>query len=149
MTSKNNTAPLLHHVKLCASFQIHPWIQTKVIVRKRTIWVKIGDFFCPVWPWNLTDDLEKQFGTSSMLCASFCIHMWIQTGVTVRKLLNWVLTSVTMTFDPWPWPLARTSLLSMVITPENFVVMIRWQQHSEKGVTDWQTDRQTDGRTDG
>ena len=23
--------------------------------------------FCPVWPWNLTDDLEKQYGTSSML----------------------------------------------------------------------------------
>ena len=26
-------------------------------------------------------------------------HMWIQTIVTVQKLLNWVLTSVTMTFD--------------------------------------------------
>ena len=33
------------------------------------------------------------------LCASFHRHMWIQTGVTVRKQLNWVLTSVTLTFD--------------------------------------------------
>ena len=24
------------------------------------------EIFCPVWPWNLTDDLEKQKGTSSM-----------------------------------------------------------------------------------
>ena len=33
------------------------------------------------------------------------------------------------------------------MTPENFVI-IRWQEHSEKGVTDRQTDRRTDGRTD-
>ena len=78
------------------------------------------------------------------LCASFHHHMWIQTGVTVRKRLSWVLTSVTLTFDLWPWPFAWTSLLSLVITSENFM-MIRWWEHSQKCVTD----RQTDGRTDG
>ena len=113
MTSKNNRAPLLYYIKLCVSFQIHRWIKTEVLVRKRSIWVEIGDFlscvtlkfdgwtwkkighlfyttssfvhhfksidefklelqsgnaqfgsksaiFCPVWPWNLTDDFEKQ-----------------------------------------------------------------------------------------
>ena len=73
------------------------------------------------------------------LNASFHHHMWIQTGVTVRKRLSWVLTSVTLTFDLWPWPFAWTSLLSLVITPENFM-MIRWWEHGEKGVTDGQTD---------
>ena len=29
--------------------------------------------FCPAWPWNLTDDLEKILGTSSMLLQSLCI----------------------------------------------------------------------------
>ena len=82
------------------------------------------------------------------LCAWFHCHMWIQTGVRVRKRLSWVLTSVTLTFDLWPWPLAWTSLLTMVITPENFM-MIRWWEHGEKGVTDRRTDRQTDGQTDG
>ena len=77
------------------------------------------------------------------LCASFHHHMWIQTGVTVRKRLSWVLTSVTLTFDLWSWPFAWTSLLSLVITPENFK-MTRWWEHSQKGVTDGQTDRQTD-----
>ena len=43
--------------------------------------------------------------------------------------------------DLWPWPFAWTSLLSLVITPENFM-MIRWWEHSQKGVTD----RQTDGK---
>ena len=67
-----------------------------------------------------------------MLCASFHHHMWIQTGVTVRKRSSWVLTSVTLTFDLWPWPFAWTSLLSLVITLENFM-MIRWWEHGEQG----------------
>ena len=77
------------------------------------------------------------------LCASFHSHPWIQTRVTVQKWLSWVLTSVTLTFDPWPWPFAWISRLSLVITPENFM-MIRWWEHSEKGVTDGRMDRRTE-----
>ena len=55
---KKYRAPPLYYVKLCASFQSHRWIQTGDTVRKLSIWVKIGGF-CPVWPQNLTDDLEK------------------------------------------------------------------------------------------
>ena len=82
------------------------------------------------------------------LYASFHHHMWIQTGVTVRKRLSWVVTSVTLTFDLWPWPFAWTLRWSLVITPENFK-MIRWWEHSQKGVTDRRTDGQTDRQTDG
>ena len=82
------------------------------------------------------------------LYASSHHHMWIQTGVTVRKRLSWVVTSVTFTFDLWPWPFAWTSLLSLVITPENFM-MIGWWEHSQKGVTDRRTDGRTDRQTDG
>ena len=81
------------------------------------------------------------------LYASFHHHMWIQTGVTVRKRLSWVVTSVTLTFDLWPWPFAWTLLWSLIITPENFM-MIRWWEHSQKGVTDRRTDRRTDGQTE-
>ena len=41
-----------------ASFYSHLWIQTKVTVPKRSIWVKIGDLLSPVtlkfdgWPWK-------------------------------------------------------------------------------------------------
>ena len=97
MTLKNNRAPLLSTIKLCASFHHHIWIQTGVAVRKRPIWVKIDDFF----------------------------------------------SRVTLKFDLWPWPFAWTSLLSMVITPENFM-MIWWWEHSQKGVTDRRADGQTD-----
>ena len=113
MTLQNNRAPLLCYIKLCASFHTHWWFQISVTVRKRSIRVKIDDFFSrvtlkfdgwpsktkghlfyttssfvqhfiatgefklelqpgnaqsgsnstifsAVWPWNLTDDLEKQ-----------------------------------------------------------------------------------------
>ena len=54
----NNRAPLLYYIKLCASFQIHRWIQIWVTVRKRSIWVKIDNFLSRVtlkfngWPWK-------------------------------------------------------------------------------------------------
>ena len=44
MTPKNNTACLIYYIKLCASFQIHQWIQTGVTVRKSPIWVKFVEF---------------------------------------------------------------------------------------------------------
>ena len=120
--------------------------QTGVTVRKCPVWVKIDDFFklCDLEIWRMTlKNNRSPLLCYFKLCASFHDHMWIQTGVTVRKRLSWVLTSVTLTFDLWPWPFAWTLLLSLVITPKNFM-MIRWQEHSEKGVTDGRTDRQTE-----
>ena len=103
---------------------------------------------CDLEIWQMTFKNNKAPLLSVIkLYASFHHHMWIQTGVTVRKRLSWVLTSVTLTFDLWPWPFAWTSLLSLVITPENFM-MIRWWEHSQKGVTDRQTDGQTDRQTE-
>ena len=108
-------------------------------------------FFRTIKPWNLTEDLENNRAPLLSIIKPYAWihhHMWIQTWVTVRKRLSWVVTSVTLTFDLWPCPFAWTLLLSLVITPEYFV-MIRWWEHSLKGVTDRQTDRRTDGRTDG
>ena len=125
MTLPNNRAPLLCYCKLCASFRNHWWIQTWVSVQKRSLRVKIKDFFRRVtykfygppsktighliyatssfvhhfvpigefklelqsWntqfgsnsmifravrPWNLMDDLERQYGTYSMLLKALC-----------------------------------------------------------------------------
>ena len=150
MTLKNNRASLLRYFKLCASFRSHLCIQTAVTVRKRPIWVKFDDFLepCDLEIWRMTLKNNKApLLCCFQLCAWFHCHMWIQTGVRVRKRLSWVLTSVTLTFDLWPWLFAWTSLLTMVITPENFM-MIRWWEHGEKGVTDRRTDRRTDRQTD-
>ena len=141
MTLKYKRASLLCSLRLCVSFYSHWWIQTGVTVRKRPIWVEINKFFkpCDLEIWQMTLKNNRAHLLSNIkLCASFHHHIWIQTGVTVRKQLSGVMTSVTLTFDLWPWTLAWASFLSMVITPENFM-MIRWQEHSEKSVTDGQT----------
>ena len=70
MTPKNNRACFLYCFKLCASFQIHQWIQTGVTVLKRPIWVKF-DFFSRVtlkldgWPWKTIGHLF--YATSSFV----------------------------------------------------------------------------------
>ena len=99
---------------------------------------------CDLEIWRMTlKNNRAPLPSNIKLYASFHHHMWIQTGVTVRKRLSWVVTSVTLTFDLWPWPFAWTLLWSLVITPENFM-MIRWWEHSQKGVTDRRTDGQTE-----
>ena len=91
---------------------------------------------CDLEIWRMTLENNRAPLLSNIkLYVPFHHHMWIQTGVTVQKRLSWVVTSVTLNFDLWHWPFAWTSLLSLVITPENFM-MIRWGEHSQKGVTD-------------
>ena len=77
MTLENNRAPLLYYVKLYVSFQSHKGIQTGVTVWKRSIQLKISDFFVP-------SDLEISHMTlkintvpflcSFKLCGSFHSH---------------------------------------------------------------------------
>ena len=100
-----------------------------------------------IWRMTLKNNREPLLSTIK-LSASFHHHIWIQTGVAVRKCPIWVkiddfFSRVTLKFDLWPWPFAWTSLLSMVITRDIFM-MIRWWEHSQKAVTDGRTDRQTD-----
>ena len=64
------------------------------------------------------------------LCAWFHCHMWIQTGVKSPETAK--LGVDLCDLDLWPWPFAWTSLLTMVITPEHFM-MIRWWEHGEQG----------------
>ena len=100
---------------------------------------------CDLEIWQMTLKNNRAPLLSNIkLFASFHHHMWIQTGVTVRRRLSWVVTSVTLTFDLWPWHFAWTLLWSLVITPENFM-MIRWLEHSQNV---WQTDGRTDGQTE-
>ena len=91
MTLKNNRAPLQCYFKLCASFLSHWWIQTWVTVRKRPIWVKFRRFLelCDLEIWRITlKNKRASLLSNTKLYASFHHHMWIQTGVTVRKWLS-------------------------------------------------------------
>ena len=144
-------APLLCYFKLCASFRSHWWIQTGGDSPETPNLGQIRRFLepCDLEIGRMTLKTNRAPLLSNIkIYALFNHHMWLQTGVTVWKPLSWVVTSVTLTFDLWPWPIAWTLPWSLVITPENFM-MIRWWEYSEKGVTDGRTDGRTDRRTDG
>ena len=66
MTLKINGALFLYYFKPCTSFQSHRWIRIEIWVQKRLIQVK-NQNFCPVWPWNLTDELGNQQNTHFIL----------------------------------------------------------------------------------
>ena len=146
MTLKNTKGPLPYYVELCASFKSHRWIQTGVTVRKRTNLGQNRRFFVPfdleIWRMTLKNNMAPLL-CYFKLCASFRSHLWIRIGLMVQKSSNWGRICFDLcAFDSWPWPFARISLLSMAISPENFV-MIRWKENIEKM---WQTDGRTDRR---
>ena len=60
------TSSFLHHFKAISEFKAELQSGNAQFGSKSAI-------FCPVWPWNLTEDLEKQKGTSSMLLQALCI----------------------------------------------------------------------------
>ena len=112
MTLKNNRAPLLYYIKLCAAFQSHWQIQTGVTVWERSIRVKIGDFFVPgdFENWHMT--LKNNTASllyDAKLCASFQIHWWSQTYSYSLEMLksgkNWrfFLSRVTSKIYLWPY----------------------------------------------
>ena len=73
MTLKNNRALLLYYIKLCAAFQSH-WHIIKLELQSGSAqFASKLAIFCPGWLWKLTYDLEKQQGTSSILCQALCI----------------------------------------------------------------------------
>ena len=143
MTLKNNRTPHLYHI-LCVITK--PWVnQNRSYSRETLNSGQNRHFVVPcdleIWRMTLKNNREPLLRYIT-LCASFHCHMWIKTGITVRKRLNVVMTSVTLTFAPWSWPFVWTSRLSMVITPENFRV-IWWQEHCQKV---WRTDGRTYGQ---
>ena len=93
MTSKNNRAPLLYYIKLCVSFQIHQWIQTEVTPPETFNSGRNRWFFVPceleIW-WITLENDRAPLLYYIKLYASFQIHWWIETEVTVQKRSIWV-----------------------------------------------------------
>ena len=135
MTLKNYSAPLLHHIKLCASFQSHQWIKIGVIVRKRSIRVKIGDFFVlyhlEIWRMTLKNN-RALLSCCFELCALFHSQQWIQTKVTVRKHLICVkignfLSHLTLKFDGWPWKTIGHLFYAMLSSLHHFKAISQYK----------------------
>ena len=103
MTPKNNRA-LLYYIKLCASFQIHWWIQTGFTVQKRSTQVEIGDMLSRVslkfdgWPWKT---IEHLFYATSSFVQHFVpivqFKLELQSGNAQSGSNSMIFRAV------WPW----------------------------------------------
>ena len=94
---------------------------------------------CDLEIWRITLKNNRAPLLSNIkLYVSFHHHIRIQTGVTVRKLLSWVVTSVALTFDlgllhgPYPGPWWQLLKISWWYDDGNIVKKV------------WQTDRRTE-----
>ena len=111
MTLKNKKAPLLYYIKLCASFQIHWWIQLGVTVLKCSIRVKIGDFLSCVtlkfdgWPWKIIGHLfytTLSFVQHFKAIDIFKLELQSRNAQFGSKLAIF-LSRVTLKINVWPW----------------------------------------------
>ena len=114
-------------------------LQTPNLGQNRRYFVPCG---LEIWPMTLKNNRAPLLCDIKLCISSHC-HMWVQTGVTVQKRLNWVLTSVTLTF-----------LTLTVCTDITFVNGNNsWKFHDDTITgTLWKRcnrhwDRRTDGRT--
>ena len=97
-------------------------------------------FFCPMWPRNLTDDLEKQQGTYPIPHQASCII----SSPNVNSNWSYGPETAKLDFDLcdlelWPWSFAWTSFLSIAGT------LLKRRDSQTDRETDRQSDRQTDG----
>ena len=121
MTLKNNRALVLYYIKLCATFQSHWYIQTGVTVRKRTIRVKIGDFFVPVtlkidrWP-------SKTIGPL-FYTGLYYILVWYSRSVHPEKWHALYDVNACENHDPGKWQAMHDANAC-----ENYIAIILWRQ---------------------
>ena len=141
MTSKNNRALPLYYVRLCASFQIHRWIQTGVTVQERSIRVEISDILSRVtltldgWPWKT---IGHFFYTTPALCIISNSSVMSNLSYSPETLNSGqnrqFLSRVTLKFDEWPWK-TRAPLICC------FKLCASFHSHwwIQTGVTVWET----------
>ena len=124
---KNNGILLLYYTKLCTSVQIYWWIRTGVTVRKRSIWVEIGDNLSCVtlkfdwWPWKTTG--HPSYTTSSFVhqLKSSMNSNWSYRPETLISGQNWhFLSRVTLKFDGWPRKTIRYLLYTILSFVQRF-----------------------------
>ena len=99
--------------------------------------------FCPVWPWNLTDDPEKQYGISTMPHQALCII----SSPYVNSNWSYGLESAKLAFDLCDldlWLLTLIFCMDITSRKGNNSWKFEWWEHSGKGLTDGRTDRRTE-----
>ena len=97
--------------------------------------------FQPVWPWNLIDDLEKQYGTSSILSQALSIisnplvnSIWSYNLETLNSAQNWWLF---VPRDLEIWWMTLENNRSLFLYYIKLCASFQIHQRIQTGVTVW------------
>ena len=126
------TSSFLHHFRAIGHFKLELQSRNAKFGSKSAIFFPRVTLKFDRWPCKTIGHLFYAFQAMCMISLPYANSNLSYSPETAKLGID------LCDLDLWPWPFEWTSLLSMVITPENFV-MIRWQEHGGKGVTDGQT----------
>ena len=121
------TSSFVHHFVAIGEFKLELQSGNAQFGSKSTI-------FLAVWPWNLTDDLEKQLGTSSKQHQTLCII----SPSYVNS--NWSYGPETLKLGVNPcdldlWPLTLNFCMDLTLIIGN----ISWKFHDDTIMGTWST----------
>ena len=142
----NATSSFVHHFVAIGEFKLE-------LESGNTQSGSNSTLFRVMWPRNLTDDLEKK-GTSPKHHQAICIISSSYMNSNWSYSPEKVKLGVDLCYlDPWPWPFAWTSLLSLVMNPEfqddtmirNMVKKVWWTDGHLSVWTNPQHDASLDG----
>ena len=138
MSPKNRTDKLektIGHLFYATSSFMHYFVAISIKPTKRATWSKTGvirvqivDALAHVtlnidgWRWKQYDTFSTQLEIFLHHFVAICEFKLKLPSGNAQIGAQFVLNSMTLTFDLWPWPLPWTSLSSMVISPENLMM---------------------------
>ena len=98
------TSSFLHHFKSIGEFKLELQSGNVQFESKLAI-------FCLVWPWNLMDDLGKQYGTSSILHQALCTI----SNPSVKSNLSYSLETLNSGQNLWFFVLCDLEIWLMTL----------------------------------
>ena len=122
----------MHHLKSFNEFKQELQSRTTQFRSKSTI-------FCPVWPWNLMDDLKKPIGHLFYATSSFVHHfvamgefkLELQSGNTQFWANSTFFSCVTLKYDRLPWKTIKQHQSLFIISSSLSFVYSNWRYNPE------------------
>ena len=91
------------------------------------IWSK-SSIFCPLWPWNLMDDIKQGKSEGFESCDQPIVRkrpIWVKIGD--------VLSRVTLKFDGWPWKTIGHLSFAVSSFVQHFVAISEFKLELQSG----------------
>ena len=128
------SSSFVHHFKAMSEFKL-------ALQSGSARFGSISAIFCPVWPWNLVDDLQKQYGSSSTLHQALCIisKPWVNSNWSYSTEMansgqnRRFFFPCHLEFNGWPWKTIMPLFYIASIFVHHFIAISEFEMESQCG----------------